>query len=469
MSILEPNYAMALLTMAEAYVAMEEPTAAMDWLEKAVAAVSEVAGEIDTYDCYTPIRGYPRYQKLIGKERTIAVEAEALLAQAKEQFAKKQYQKALAACEQVLAITPDWPEALLYCGLSKYKLAGNTGWVTELLLKSGGLDDLAKALEYEPSLEESLKAVEPLSKELLADALNERACDYIANEQYKEAFRDIKQALRLNPAYTMAHLTMAEYYVVWNKHEEAMDWLEKAVALDGKLVSKIDTYDCFRPLRFNERYQQLTGGAPASDKSFYVLEMFVEPGGMREHIRFASGNLQHIEQVLTSNIKGEWGFYKLISYGQNIMLHRFENGRKVASVNLLPYIRLYVPGHFTAVFSLAGKAELLDMDGKVLKDSWEETVTKKHKRTGAAYEVKEVKTRAAYLSDLLWEYRAESEAEETLFLAPFAEKIGALSGQALAEGEQAETAEAIFVGEQFVELESGYECTLAEYLAIIHA
>lgn len=277
--LIESDYAMAMLTMAEAYVALEEPATAMEWLEKAVTTAPEYAGEIDTYDCYAPLRGYPRYKKLIGKELTISVDAEALLAQAKEQFARKQYQETLMACKQALAMMPNWPEALLYSGLAKYRLAGNTDWVTELMFKSGGLDDLARALEYEPSLEAALQDKGALSSELLATALNDRGCDYITAKQYKEAVRDIKQALRLQPEYVMAYLTLAEYYMVWSQHEEALNWLEKAAVLDANIIPEIDTYDCFQPLRVYERYGKFSIEAPpVTDRSFYVLEMFVEPG-----------------------------------------------------------------------------------------------------------------------------------------------------------------------------------------------
>lgn len=463
--LIESDYAMAMLTMAEAYVALEEPAAAMDWLEKAVTTAPEYAGEIDTYDCYAPLRGYPRYQKLIGKELTISVDAEALLAQAKEQFARKQYQETLAACEQALAMMPNWPEALLYSGLAKYRLAGNTGWVTELLFKSGGLDDLAKAMDYEPALEEALQDKGPLSSELLAKALNDRGCDFIEAKQYKEALRDIKQAMRLQPGYAMAHVTLAEYYMAWSQHEKALDWLEKAAALDEKLILEIDTYACFQPLRGYERYGKFSIEAPpVTDKSFYVLEMFVEPGAMREYIRFASGNLQHIEQVLTACIKGGLGFYKLLSYGQHIRLYRYEHGQHVLGINLLPFILVTIPGELTASFAETGQLILADSEGRPLPASIEKTVIKKHKRTGADYEIKESISRDKYLSDLLWEYHAFSQTEETLFLTPFAEVIGALEGIPLAAGEEAETREAFFVGDEVCEEESGGTCSMEEYL-----
>lgn len=466
--LIEQDYTMAKLTMGEAYVAMEEPIAAMDWLEKAVTTAAEYAGEIDTYDCYAPLRGYPRYQKLIGNEKTISVEAETLLTQAKEQFATKQYQEALAACEQALVLAPDWPEALLYCGLVKYRLAGNTGWVTELLYKSGGLDDLAKALDYDPSLEEALQDKGPLSSEMLAKALNDRGCDSIETKQYKEAFRDIKQALRLQPEYVIAYLTMAEYYMAWSKHEEALNWLEKAAALDTKIIAEIDTYECFRPLRVYERYRPFASEAPpVTDKSFYVLEMFVEPGAMREYIRFASGSLQHIEQVMIACIKGGLGFYKLVSYGQHIRLYRFEQGQKVLGLNLLPFILVTVPGQLTASFAETGKPNILDMEGNPLPASIEKTVIKKHKRTGASYEMKESISRDKYLSDLLWDYRACAEAKETLFVTPFAEVIGALEGIPLAGGEEAETAEGVFVADEVSEEESGNTCSMEEYLSVM--
>lgn len=466
--LVEPDYTMAMLTMAEAYVAMEEPAAAMDWLEKAAAAVPECTGEIDTYDCFAPLRGYPRYQKLIGLERTLSAEAEAVLEQAKEQFAKKQYQEALTACEEALAIKPDWPEALLYCGLVKYRLAGNTGWVTELLLQSGGLDDLSKALEYNPLLEEALQEKGPLSSELLASALNERGCDYIANKQYKEAFRDIKQALRLQPEYVMAHLTMAEYYVAWSEHEEALDWLEKAATLDENIIPKVDTYDCFQALRVYERYGQFVNeDPPVTDKSFYVLEMFVEPGAMREYIRFASGSIEHVMQVLIACIKGGLGFYKLLSYGQHIRLHRFEHGQKVLGVNLLPFIMVTVPGQLTATFAETGQLNLLDMVGRALPASMEKVAVKKHKWTGATYEVKESISRDEYLSNLLWEYRAFCDVEETVFITPFNEVIGALEGSPLASGEEAETVADIFTGDVVEEVESGETCSVEDYLAFM--
>lgn len=417
-----------------------------------------------------------------------------VFAQAKEQLDNKKYRAALGDFTYVLEREKDWPEALFYRGWARFYN----------LDKLGAADDIARALELKPELAAVLVdtgiPVRELSKQL-----NSRACRSIGAGRPQDALREVAGALLIEPDYTMAKLTMGEAYVAMEEPIAAMDWLEKAVTTAAEYAGEIDTYDCYAPLRGYPRYQKLIGkektipveaetlltqakeqfatkqyqaalvdceqfvseAPPVTDKSFYVLEMFVEPGAIREYIRFASGSLQHIEQVMIACIKGGLGFYKLVSYGQHIRLYRFEQGQKVLGLNLLPFILVTVPGQLTASFAETGKPNILDMEGNPLPASIEKTVIKKHKRTGASYEMKESISRDKYLSDLLWDYRACAEAKETLFVTPFAEVIGALEGIPLAGGEEAETAEGVFVADEVSEEESGNTCSMEEYLSVM--
>ncbi|MNM84177.1 Tetratricopeptide repeat protein [compost metagenome] len=65
---LKPDYDMALLTMAELYVAAKNGEEAVFWLQKAVEINPELRGQIDTYACYKPLRSDPAYQALITQE-----------------------------------------------------------------------------------------------------------------------------------------------------------------------------------------------------------------------------------------------------------------------------------------------------------------------------------------------------------------------------------------------------------------
>lgn len=395
------------------------------------------------------------------KENQLKEDRLKLIEQGNKYFAEKKYKEAIEEYSKVLELISYDAEALMQRGFAKYKNSPSFGTASDLIDKSGALKDFFDALSIDSSVKELLSTTN-IAKDSISTLLNNKAWKNISNKEFELAFKQLSLALLLTPSYGMAMLTMAEGYTALKKDEEALDWLEKAVELYPQFAKDIDGYDCYKSLHSYERYQRIIGNKSLSEKSFYVLEMYVERGGMNENLRFVSADLGRMEQFMVASIKGNLGFYKLLSYGQRILLHRIEKGKTVSTLNLLQFIRLCIPGMLNATFNQLGEADIRDMEGNIQKQSWEETVIKKHK-SGASYEVK--KTRQ--LSDYLWEYHAFSEKEETFFITPYKDKIGELCGIPLAEGESAEIENYSVIGELGGELNSGETFSLEEYVEIM--
>lgn len=215
----------------------------------------------------------------------------------------------------------------------------------------------------------------------------------------------------------------------------------------------------FSSLRSYSRYQELTLRQPLTTKSFYMLEMYVEPGGIHEYMKVTSGDIEHIEQFMMASLKAPMGFYKLLCYGQYIILHRFEGGRKIATINLKPYIRILVPGKFKASFSDDGNTlNFKNLKGDIIHQIFE-------KEEPDDYPCDEKFFKGLWNS--LFDYTAYSEEEETVFITSFNEKIGFLIGEPLQAAETAETEEDTYVGEEVYEFESGEAMSIAEYVRIM--
>ncbi|HEX3076745.1 MAG TPA: hypothetical protein VHQ24_07785 [Lachnospiraceae bacterium] len=344
----DSTYGMAMLTMAECYLAIFEFNKAMDWLEKAVVHHPEMGKEIDGYDCYQPLRPFVRYQKLVGIDRTVPENAKQKLSAAITDYRKANFQEAYNRIMEALQLEPNWPEALLYRGILTYEMAKPADYDKNRMIQSGALNDILHALDYDKSLLQSpeLDAL----RSILAPAINDRVCDdYLPVRRLYEAIHDIKLAIEVQPSNVWPILTMAEIYVIMEDFDQAIKWLEKAVETDESICKLLDSYECYAPLRKVKRYCKLIGIGtiekeyPNSKKGFYMLEMFVEPGGMRESFKFLSGDKDKINQVVLSRLKAPSGLYALLVYGITIRVHSYCEGRLQNTVNILPHIKVELP------------------------------------------------------------------------------------------------------------------------------
>jgi len=457
---IDPCYDMALLTMSELYVAMEDYYEALDWLEIAVEKVPETAEKIDGYDCYAPLRPYIRYGKIIGKDKVILNEAKELLQVRKDMMKQEEYAKAVEEINKVLEVAKEWPEALFLRGMAKYLGGSKTGYLADLLVESDSVDDLARALDYNSqviklneeifhtcvwekaaNLETIIPTEAGISVRVITDALNNRVCnEHLPKKNFQKAISDLKLCIRIDPHYVFPYLTMAEVYVAAKNGEKAIMWLQKSLEVDPKIWEDVDTYSCFKALRHNTVYQELFVKEPQLSKSFYYLEMFAEPGGMREDFKMVSSSVKNISQMIIARIKTHLGFYALLSYGQTIRVHRYTNGKYDAMVDIHPFLKIIIPEKLVAYFTEEGEPVVRDMEGK--------TVTE------------------GYLSDLLFDYNAYEEKTETVTLGEWETKLGVLKGELLLEKEEINLDGTVYMADKVYEFESGEEYSLEEFLEI---
>jgi tetratricopeptide (TPR) repeat protein len=459
---IDPSYGMALLTMAELYVAMEDYYEALDWLEIAVEKAPQTVGEIDGYDCYAALRPYVRYGKIIGKEKVIPNQAKEFLQVGKDMIKQGEYAKSVEEINKALEVVKEWPKALFLRGMAKYLGGSKTGYLADLLVESDSVDDLARALDYNSQViklneeifhtyvwgaganPETLILTEAgVYVRVITDALNNRVCnEYIPKKKFKEAISDLKLCIRIDSTYIFPYLTMAEVYVAAKNEEKAIIWLQKALEVDPNIREKVDTYTCFNSLRCNPVYQELFVKEPQFRKSFYYIEMFAEPGGMTEDFKMVSSSADKISQMIIARIKTHLGFYALLSYGQTIRVHRYANGKCEAMVNIHPFLQVTVPGKITASFTEEGQPVIRDMEGKPVTDG--------------------------YLSDLLFDYNAyeEKTETETVVLGEWENKLGVLNGELLLEKEKINLDGTTYMADNVYEFESGEEYSLEEFLEI---
>jgi hypothetical protein len=305
------------------------------------------------------------------------------------------------------------------------------------------VDDIAKALDYDPALIPLAENAFHLIS--VTNALNDRVVDtYIPEKNFEQAIQDLKLCMRIHPTHVYPFLTMAELYVAADNDEEALEWLNKAIQVDPEIKDRVDGFECFAPLREYLTYQELFVKQEKPGKSYYDLKMYVEPGAMREAFHMVSGKAENIRQAILARIKTYSGFYTLLSYGQTIEVQRFTNGILEATVDIHPFLKLIVPNELTASFAEDGQYVIRDMQGNSIPKN--------------------------ILSDLLFDYFAYGEETETVFLADWETKLGPLSGDIILESEEYVGDDGnLYNADTVIEDESGEEYTLEEFLNIAKA
>ncbi|AFY94846.1 hypothetical protein [Chamaesiphon minutus] len=84
-------------------------------------------------------------------------------------------------------------------------------------------------------------------------------------------------------------------------------------------------------------------------KSFYTLELVVEPGGVRKDHLYVLGSLAEVQRALEVQFSHGFEIGLLLSYGEDIYLSTYHRACRIDRINLLPYIRVEIPrlGIFT--------------------------------------------------------------------------------------------------------------------------
>lgn len=92
-----------------------------------------------------------------------------------------------------------------------------------------------------------------------------------------------------------------------------------------------------------------------ANKSFYALEMSVDPGGARMWDVHVQDDLEEIRPILDGALTTSNFLYLLAWYGTRIELLTFHAGKEVQRVNLLPHIRVRVEGYPEIWFDANGE------------------------------------------------------------------------------------------------------------------
>jgi hypothetical protein len=82
-------------------------------------------------------------------------------------------------------------------------------------------------------------------------------------------------------------------------------------------------------------------------KSFYTLELFISPGGGRKATIYVLGSLAEIQQAIEVEFSRSSEINLLLIYGEDVWLSTYHQGEIVQEINLLPYIKVEIPGEGT--------------------------------------------------------------------------------------------------------------------------
>ena len=74
----------------------------------------------------------------------------------------------------------------------------------------------------------------------------------------------------------------------------------------------------------------------------YKLCFTVQPGGSRKTEYYVFGTLDEVKAAARDDLNSPQGAYHALLYGESILLQCWEDGRKVASIDLHPYITYVV-------------------------------------------------------------------------------------------------------------------------------
>lgn len=137
----------------------------------------------------------------------------------------------------------------------------------------------------------------------------------------------------------------------------------------------------------------------STKRSFYTLELFVQPGGSRMSWLFIVNNITTIKEVLTHYFEQDsihLSLYHLLSYGTSIIVQHYENGNRIRTIDIVPLIQVSFAG-----FESFAAADLQPQPG----DDGRSLYSFKEKNTGAIMQLEE----AAFSEILFNSYDNDSQ------------------------------------------------------------
>ncbi len=102
-------------------------------------------------------------------------------------------------------------------------------------------------------------------------------------------------------------------------------------------------------------------------KSFYALELFVQPGGLRGSLVFVFDNLEDIKRVVPKYCSCYSAFKLITWYGGEVNLLVYQEGKEVQKLNLLPYIRIHIEDYPKARYDSNGQLITVKFNNKSFK------------------------------------------------------------------------------------------------------
>ncbi len=94
----------------------------------------------------------------------------------------------------------------------------------------------------------------------------------------------------------------------------------------------------------------------------YRLIFQVDPGGSRKAESYVASTLAEAKRAARDDLESGVGAYHALYYGEEIFLQCWEGNKKVASIDLHPYIEYSIPGHPEPLRFKPGKETILEMD-----------------------------------------------------------------------------------------------------------
>lgn len=107
-------------------------------------------------------------------------------------------------------------------------------------------------------------------------------------------------------------------------------------------------------------------------KSFYALEIFVQPGGARKAEVHVFDNLERIQQTLDDELSLAINIYLLAWYGEDIFLLTYRDGAEVQKIPMLPRIRLKIKGYPEIWFDETNQMRGIKFKGLDYRQGWAE-------------------------------------------------------------------------------------------------
>lgn len=89
---------------------------------------------------------------------------------------------------------------------------------------------------------------------------------------------------------------------------------------------------------------------PRRNKSYYVLEFSVDPGGAHKDVHYVRGTLDEIKSDLAQELNDQINLYLLCWYGARLELHAFERGELVRKADLHRAITIEARGYPAITF-----------------------------------------------------------------------------------------------------------------------